>query len=79
MAVGTTMIRQARIHESKSVEELGSRAEGAANAGRRGPLMESERGGGVEDVVDACFRRLGHASPGVSGEGFKIASRALGV
>ena len=79
MSVGTAMIRQARIHESKSVEELRPRAEGAANAWRRGALMQSERGGGVKDVVDACFRRLRHASTSVGGKRFEIASRAFCV
>ena len=79
MAVGAAMAGQAGVHQAQAVEQLGARAEGAADAGHARPLMQRQRGGHIQHVVHRGLGCLRHAAAGVGGQRLQIAAGALGV
>ena len=79
MAVRAAVARQAGEHQAQTVQEFRSSAEGAADAGHTGPLVQRQRGRHVENFIDLGLGGLGHAAAGVGGQGIQVASRTLGV
>lgn len=74
MPVGAPVARQARKHEAQAVEQLAHRAEGAADAGHAGTLVQCERGGHVAHVVHVRPFCLRHTPARVGGKGFEVAA-----
>ena len=70
MAVGAAVTGQPGKHQPKAVQQLRSRAEGAADAGHAGPLVQRQRGGDVQYLVYLRLCGLRHAPPGIGGQGF---------
>ena len=79
MAVGAAVAGQAGEHEPQTVQQLGTRAEGAADARHTGPLVQRQRGGDVKHLIHLCLGGLGHAAAGVGGQRVKVAARTLGI
>ena len=79
MAVRAAVARQAGEHQAQTVQEFRSGAEGAADAGHTGPLVQRQRGRHVENFIDLGLGGLGHAAAGVGGQGIQVAPRTLGV
>ena len=74
MTVGASVACQAREHETQAVEQFAHCAEGAADAGHTGPLVQCERSGHVTHVVHIGAFGLRHASARVGGKGFEVAA-----
>ena len=79
MAVGAAVTGQPGKHQPKAVQQLRSRAEGAADAGHAGPLVQRQRSGDVQYLVHLRLCGLRHAPPGIGGQGFQIAPGAFGI
>ena len=79
MPVRAAVAAQAREHEAQRVQKLGLRAEGGADAGYGGALVQRERGGDVLDAFDVGCGGRGHAAARVGGKRLQIAPRAFGV
>ena len=79
VSVGAAMGSEAREHQAQAVEQLRPGAEGGADAGHAGPLVQGQGRGHVQHVVHVGPRGLGHAPARIGGEGFEIAARALRV
>ena len=79
MPVRAAVAGQAGEHQPQTVEQLRAGAEGAADAGHAGPLVQSERGRHVQHLVHVGLCGLRHAPPGVGGEGLEIAPGALRI
>ena len=77
--VGTAVVCQTGVHKTQAVKKFGAGAEGGADAGHAGPLVQGEGGGHVEDFIDIGLRGLGHAAARVGRERLEVTSRALGV
>ena len=79
MPIGAAVAGQAGEHEPQTVQQLGTRAEGAADARHTGPLVQRQRGGDVKHLIHLCLGGLGHAAAGVGGQRVKVAARAFGI
>ena len=79
MPVRAAVAGQTGEHQPQTVEQLRAGAEGAADAGQAGPLVQSERGRHVQHLVHVGLCGLRHAPPGVGGEGLQIAPGALRI
>ena len=79
VSIGTPMAGKPGKHEPQAVQKLRHRAEGAADPGHTGSLVQCERRRDIAHVVHMGAGRLGHAPAGVSREGLQIAPGAFGV
>ena len=70
--VGTAMAGKPGIHEPQAVQQLRTCAEGAADAGDAGPLMQGQCGRHIEDLVHGGVSRLSHPAAGIGGQSFQI-------
>ena len=74
MPVGTSVIRQSRIHQTQAVQKLCPRTGRTADAGNSGALVERKCSRNVEHLIHVCFCSLRHAPSRVGGQGVQIAS-----
>ena len=79
MPVGAAVAGQAGVHEPQAIQELRPGAEGGADAGDAGALVEGQGGGNIKHLVYMGLRGLGHPPPGVGGQGLQIPPGTLGV
>ena len=79
MPVRAPIDRQPGEHEPQTVEQFRHRAEGAADPGYAGSLMQRQGRRHVAHLVHLGLCGLGHSSPGIGGQGFQIAAGALRV
>ena len=79
MPVGTSVAGETGIHEPEAVEQLGSGAEGAADARHARTLVERKGSRHIQYLVHIRLCRLGHPPSGVGGEGVKISAGSFGV
>ena len=79
MPVGTSVIRQSRIHQTQAVQKLCPRTECTADAGNSGALVERKGSRNVQNLIHVRFGCLRHASSRVGGQGVQIPSRSLSV
>ena len=79
MPVGAPVDGKTGVHEPQTVEQLRSRTKGTADSRDSGALMQRQRGGDVQNLVNAGFRRLRHSSARVGRQGFQIAPGALRI
>ena len=79
MPVRTTMVGQSRKHQAKAVEQFGSRAEGAADAGNTRTLAQCQRGRYIQHFIDLRSGSLRHPPPCVGRKRFQIAPRSFGI
>ena len=79
VAVGAAVACKARIHQAQAVQKLRTGAEGTADAGHTGPLVQGQRRRDIEHLIHFRACGLGHAPPRIGGQGFQIAPRALGI
>ena len=79
MPVGAAMAGKTGVHEAQAVEKLRAGAEGAADAGDPGPLVQGQGRGHIEHFLHLRPGGLGHAPPGIGGEGLQITPGTLGI
>ena len=79
VAVGAAVFGQTGEHQPQCVQQLGSGAEGTADAGDPGPLVQRQRRRHVQNLIHLRPGRLCHAPPGIGRERFQITSGAFGV
>ena len=79
MSIGAAVAGQTGVHQPQAVEQLCPRAEGGADAGNAGTLVEGQGGGNIKHLVYMGLRGLGHTPPGIGGQGLQIAPGTLGV
>ena len=79
VSVRTAVARESREHQTQAVQQLGHGAEGAADSGHAGPLVQRQRRRNIAHVVHICPRGLCHPSSCVGGKRFQIAARAFRV
>ena len=77
MSVGTAMGCQTGIHQTQTVQKFRAGSKGTADPGNAGALMQCQCCRNIEDFLHLCFRRTGHTSSRVCGQGFQITSGAL--
>ena len=77
--IRAAMVGKTREHEPQTVQQLRPRAEGAADAGHAGTLMQRQRRRNIENLVHAGLRRLRQAAARVGRERLEIAARAFGI
>ena len=68
VAVGAAVAGQTGEHEPQGVQQLRPGAEGAADAGHAGPLVEGQGGGDVAHLLHVRPTGLGHAPSRVGGQ-----------
>ena len=73
------MAGETGIHEPQTVQELRARAERAADAGHARPLMQRQRRGDVQHVIDRRSGGLRHPAARVGRQRLQIAARPLGI
>ena len=79
VAVGAAVAGEAREHKPQAVEQFGHSAEGAADSGHSGPLVQRKGGRHIAYLVHHSPRGLGHTAAGICGQGFKVTPRAFGI
>ena len=79
MPVRAAVAGEAREHQSQAIEQFRPGAERAADARNARPLMQRQGRRHVQHVVHLRLRRLRHAPPCVSREGFQVTPRTLRV
>ena len=79
MTLGATMAGQTGEHETQAVQQLRHGAESAADPGDARPLVKGQSRRNITDLVHIRSGCLGHASAGISGQGFQIPPGPFGV
>ena len=77
MSVRAAVGCQSGIHQTQTVQKLRSGSKGTADPGNSGALMQCQRCRNIEDFIHLRFRRTGHTSSRICGQGFQITSGAL--
>ena len=79
MPVRAAVTREPREHQAQAVQQLGARAEGAADARNAGALVQRQRSGNIQHLVHIGLCGLRHAAARVGGERLQIAPGALRI
>ena len=79
MSIRAAMVSQAGIHQTQTIQKLRTRAEGAANTGHAGTLMQRQRRRHIQRLIHLRLRSLCHPPTGIRGKGFKVAARAFRI
>ena len=79
MPVGAPVAGHPGKQEPQHVVQLRRGAEGAPDPRHSRPLVQSQSGRNIAQILHLSLLRLGHAAAGISGKGFQVAARALGV
>ena len=77
--MGQRWLGQPGEHEPQAVEQLGTGAEGAADARYTGALVQGQSRRDIEHLVHLSPGSLGHPAAGVGGEGLQVAPGALSI
>ena len=79
MPVGAAVAGKPGEQEPQAVQQLRSRAEGAADTRHTGALVQRQGGGDIQRLLHTGLGGLGHAAAGIGGEGLQIPPGALGI
>ena len=77
MSVRAAVGCQSGIHQTQTVQKLCSGSKGTADPRDTGALMQCQRRRNIEYFIHLRFRRTGHTSSRICGQGFQITSGAL--